>query len=236
MNKINFLFFFSSFLTILNAQDTQFSHDDVRLLFSEPYRIEKLKNGDDCIFISYTLSEENKTETKRDDRDIGTFVFASGTDCLKCFSDAHLNLKNIQGEKYIHPARQTLTITPVESIRTVTAYKVVNTGYTKVYATYFFSDQGTPQVADDDIVLGFDLIVDSADPDAIAGQPDLTWIEGLSPEISNQIDRFSKESYSSLRESIVNRNQIVEKLRSENKLKDINPLQEMKRVRIHKTQ
>ncbi|MDQ3016501.1 MAG: hypothetical protein M3R25_07275 [Bacteroidota bacterium] len=236
MKKIKFLLYFFTFLTTIMVQEMSWSQENVNSIFSSPSRIEKLKNGDDCKFISYSINEENKTETRRDDRYIGTFVFASGADCQKCFDKAQKHMKNIQNEKFALPVQQTLTILPGEKIHSITAFKVVNVGYTKAYATYFIGNQKTPQIADDDIVLGFDLIIDSADPDAIYGQHDITWIEALSPEISNQIDLFSNESYSLLRESIVNRNQIVEKLRSENKLKDITPLQDIKRVGIHKTQ
>src|SRR5687767_15063830 len=128
---------------------------------SSSFRIERVKKLD-CTIISYTISEWNKTMTRRDDRQLGTFYYASGKDCQKCFEETFATMK-FTGEEFLPVPPQTIDVDSFENISIVTVSTAIASGYTKLFLTSLWGDKFTTDPRDD-IYLGTDIIVDSADP------------------------------------------------------------------------
>lgn len=201
------------------------SHDVNR---SSAYKIEKVKKLD-CTIISYNISEWNKTLTRRDDRQVGTFYYASGKDCQKCFEETFATMK-FTGEEFLPVPTKTIDADSFENISIVTVSTIIASGYTKLFLTSLWGDKFTTDPSDD-IYVGTDIIVDSADPDK-ASPLDISKVYVESKVAKELLETFVARSYFKSRGMIINRNLIIEKLREEKKLKDITPVEKTKSIAI----
>ncbi len=222
MHKTLLLFQLLLFIVCLQAQGADEFWVPPTGFHSTAFRIEKLKNGEDCHIISYVPCEYNKTITPRDDRNLGVYYLVSGKDCEKCFAETFSTMKYF-GEQFGPLHDKTLDLDSFAHINFFSTHDIIDEGYTKLFRTYFWSDQLTSNIPNDDAYLGTDFIIDSADPDAITQPFQLNYIPDEYHDIPALKALFESHSYYKLREMLVNRNLIVENLRKEKKLKDITP-------------
>src|SRR5687768_12175539 len=93
MNRPTFLLALISFIAVnLTAQDFNKNLPAVPLVHSTAWKVETMKDGSDCAVISYTPNEYNRTTTRRDDKDLGTFYFVSGKDCPGIFKETFASM------------------------------------------------------------------------------------------------------------------------------------------------
>lgn len=202
--------------------------------YDSPFRIEMIKGVEDCTIFSYVLQEYNRTITPRDDRQLGVDYFVSGNGCQQCFEDALSRLR-FKDEEFMPIPSKRISLNNRSKLRFNTTFEVIAEGHTKLFRSTFWNDVGTPDDFRDDVYLGSDYVIHSADPDQISSAFDLSYIKEEFPDIASLKTIFTKHSYYKLRELIVNRNNIVELLRRENKLNDITPREpKMEMVKLEK--
>lgn len=205
----------------VNAQDGIYPSGIPNTVYSSAYKIEVMKDGSDCSIISYVPQEFNRTLTPRDDKSLGEFYFVSGKDCPDLFAATFENM-SYKGEAYNPVSETTLDLDAFKEINIVTLTGTIGEGSTKLYLTYLFSDRRT-DINKDDIYLGMDYVVDSGDPDLARSPFDISELKSKFESDPGMYDLVSRNSYYKLRSMIVLEKLIVEKLRSEKKLKDITP-------------
>lgn len=191
-----------------------------KLQTDSPFRIEMVKGVEDCTIFSYALQEYNRTVTPRDDRDLGVNYFVSGNGCQLCFEDAFSRVK-FKDEEFMPIPSKRISFNSKSRLGFHSTNEVIAEGHTKLFRSAFWNDSGTPDESRDDVYMGSDYVIYSADPDLISSAFDLSYIKEEFPDIASLKAIFTKDSYYKLRELIVNRNNIVELLRKENKLIDI---------------
>src|SRR3989337_56024 len=216
MNRPNFLLTLISLIAVnVIAQDVDKNFPVAPIVHSTAWKVETMKDGSDCSIVTYTPREYNRTMTPRDDQDLGTFYFVSGTECAGIFKETFESMRHqYKVEQYAPVADKTLDLDSFQNINTSMVYETIGEGSTKLYLTYLFTDGFTSDPRDDKL-LGMDYVVDSGDPDAIVSPLYFGKIkEDLEsdPVIFNLI---TSNNYYKLREMIINEKLIVEKLRVE---------------------
>jgi hypothetical protein len=208
-------------------------------VYSTAFRIEVMKNGDDCTIISYAPQEYNETMTPRDDRQLGVQYLVSGKDCQHHFEETFASLKGREREDYFPVAGRTLALDSFEYITIVTKDEIIADGCTKVFVTSFWGDHHTSNDFRDDIYLGTDMFVESAGPGQINGPFDFTTIHRSFDDeletfhdIPGLLSIFNSHDYYKLKEMQVNKNYIVEQLRASDLLKDITPEVKVEKLKL----
>ena len=228
MNSLKLTLFFILPIVEIAAQDRI---QIPEIIHWNAFRVETMKDGNDCSVISYVPQEYNRTVTPRDDKYLGVFYFVSGKDCASIFEETFASMP-YHGEEFSLASEKTLDLDSFQNIQIAIRNTTIGEGATKLYLIYFHKDQNTTR-PNDDIFLGMDYVIDSGDPYRINMPFDLNEIRDeleSDPLIYNQIN---ENTYYKLREMIVNENLIVEKLRKIRKLKDITPKPpKTKKVRI----
>lgn len=205
---------------------------------STAFRIETLKKGGDCTVISYVPRAYNQTVTPRDDRNLGVQYLVSGKDCDALFTETFLALGR-DHEAYTPIPERTLVLDSFKHINIIIRDEFVGEGCTKVFSTVFWNDHNTPMTFRDDLYMGTDMIIESADPSQISGPFDLAAIQEsfdnnfeLFHDVPGLLTFFNSHDYYKLKEMQVNKNHIVEKLRADKKWKDITPKDKIGKITI----
>lgn len=240
MKTIPQLLFFAMLASAtLSGQTSQDRWVIPEAAYSKAFRIEVMKNGEDCTIISYAPQEYNETVTPRDDRDLGMQYLVSGKDCQRHFVETFSSLTGRDGEEYFPIPEKTLVLDPFEYIHIVTTDEIIADGCTKVFVTSLWSDHHTSSDFSDDIYLGTDMFVESAGPGQINGPFDFTAIHRsfddeleLFSDIPGLLSIFNAHDYYKLKEMQVNKNYIVEQLRASGLLKDITPEMKVEKVKL----
>jgi hypothetical protein len=208
-------------------------------IYSTAFRIEVLKSGDDCTVISYVPQEYNLTLTPRDDRQLGVQYLVSGKDCDQLFTQIFSTFTGRDHESFAPMPDKTLVLDSFENINIVTTDEFVGEGCTKVFVTSFWKDNNTPMSHVDDLYLGSDMIIESADPSQINGSFDLAAIQErfydeleVFDDIPRMLAIFNDHNYYKLKEMQVNKNHIVEKLREDGKWNDITPEDKVEKIKV----
>jgi hypothetical protein len=218
----------------LSSQGSNIRYQIPEAIYSRAYRVEVLKSGEDCAVISYVPMEYNETITPRDDRNFGAQYMVSGRDCNKLFAQTFDGFKGWEEEDYAPIPSATLVLDSFAFINTTTTDEVIADGCTKVFITSFWSDQGITKERSRNVYLGTDVFIESADPASIEGPFDLSVISPETKDLPAMIDYLSKNDYYKLREMQVNKNLIVEKLRTDGKLKDITPVVKTEKLKVRR--
>lgn len=207
--------------------------------YSAAFRIEVMKSGEDCTIISYVPLEYNETMTPRDDRQLGVQYLVYGKDCQHHFAETFASLTGRDGEEFFPIPEKTLVLDSFEYINIVTTDEIIADGCTKIFVTSFWGDHHTATDPRDDVYLGTDMFVESADPGQINGPFDFTAIHQsvddeleLFSDIPGLLSIFNSHDYYKLKEMQVNKNYIVEQFRASGLLKDITPEMKVEKVKL----
>lgn len=208
-------------------------------IHSYAFKIEVLKGGGDCTVISYAPQEYNLTLTPRDDRQLGVQYLVAGKDCDQLFAETFATFTGRDHETYAPMPDKTLVLDSFQYINIVTTDEFVGEGCTKAFVTSFWNDNNTPMSFKDDLYLGSDMFIESADPSQINGSFDLAAIQEsfndnfkLFDDIPVLLTNFYSHDYYKLKEMQVNKNHIVEKLRADGKWKDITPEHKIEKIKL----
>ena len=204
-------------------------------IYATAYRVEVLKSGEDCAIVSYALAEYNETLTPRDDRDFGAQYFVSGKDCNKHFVVTINGFRGWENEDFMPIPQTTLMLDTFVSINTVTTDEIIADGCTKVFFTSFWLQSDKPLETSNQVYLGTDVFIESADPSSIHGPFELSMIEPELNDMPALLEYIASHDYYKLREMQVNKRLIVEKLRADGALKDITPLDKIEKLKVKRT-
>ncbi len=208
-------------------------------IHSTAFKIEVLKSGDDCSVISYVPLEYNQTLTPRDDKSLGVQYLVSGKDCDQLFVETFSTFKGREHEAFAPIPDKTLVLDSFEYINIIITDEFVGEGCTKVFVTSFFNDHNTPMSPGDDLYLGSDMIIESADPAQLSAPIDISGLKrsfedesAVFDDIPGLLTYMHDHSYYKLKEMQVNKNHIVEQLRADGKWKAITPEHKMEKLKV----